>query len=131
MRSYDPERADTDGDGCADVKEQALGTDPLNPWDFYSVPVPALLAAASPVGISKDGVVAPKDVQAIKAYAIGRARPGTPAYDQDANLNGVADGIEYDRSVYGDGSLGPPDGNITFKDAQKAYAQTRSLRSCE
>ena len=32
---------DTDGDGCTDSQEESMGFDPLDPWDFYDVPVPA------------------------------------------------------------------------------------------
>lgn len=131
MRFYDPDHSDTDGDGCADAREEALGLDPTNPWDFYSVPVPALFAAPDPSVVPKDRIVSLRDVQAVMSYAHRTIRPGMPEYDQDANFNGVADGMEYDRTVYGDGSLGPPDGVISFKEAQKAYVQARTLRSCQ
>ncbi|TAK58138.1 MAG: hypothetical protein EPO22_11300 [Dehalococcoidia bacterium] len=123
--SSKPEYANVHGDGCADGRELLLTplTDPLNPWDFYSVPLPALFAAPNPIGLIRDGVVAAADAQAVFAYFGAGAKQGVPVYDQDLNANGVADGIEYDRSFAGPGKSGPPNGVVTAADAQLAFAQ--------
>ena len=73
---------------------------PLNPWDFADVPVPALPAA----GV-RNGAVTLGDVGAALAW-VGRVNNGPPDgsghdYDDDNNANGVEDGAEYDRSPAG------------------------------
>ena len=60
----------------------------------------------------------------------GRAKFGTPAYDQDLNLNGIADGIEYDRLADLALHLLPPDGVVSSRDAQAAFAQFRANYNC-
>jgi hypothetical protein len=93
------------------VKEAAFGLDLFNPWDFYNVPVPALLLGQpssrdNAIGITTDEVALLKYVGAV---------PGSQAYDQDMDGNGVADGRQYDRSrVVENGHTwpGPPDGGI-------------------
>ncbi len=123
---------DTDGDGCSDVKEPQLAppTDPHNPWDFYSVPVPALFAAPNPLTDFKDSMVQAADAQAIFAYYKAGAQAGTPVYDQDLNGNGIQDGIEYDRSFVGPGQTGAPDGVVRAQDAQLAFAQYKFSYKC-
>jgi len=123
---------DTDGDGCADVKEPLLvpPTDPNNPWDFFSVPVPALFAAPNPLIVFRDSQVGASDAQAVFAYFKQGAKTGKPVYDQDLNGNGTADGIEYDRSVVGPGQSGAPDGVVSATDAQLAFAQFKRAYKC-
>ncbi|TAK62433.1 MAG: hypothetical protein EPO22_07495 [Dehalococcoidia bacterium] len=123
---------DTDGDGCPDVDEPLLvpPTDPANPWDFYSVPVPALFAAANPATVFKDNVVSASDAQAVFAYFTKGAKAGTTTYDEDLDGNGVKDGREYDRSFAGPGESGPPDGVIAASDAQIAFAQFTRGYAC-
>jgi hypothetical protein len=123
---------DTDDDGCPDVKEPLLvpPTDPANPWDFFSVPVPALFAAADPTVVFKDTAVGAGDAQAVFAYFKAGAKTGTTDYEQDLNQNGIKDGMEYDRSVAGSGMSGPPDGVIAASDAQLAFAQFKLGYQC-
>ncbi|TAK56451.1 MAG: hypothetical protein EPO22_13640 [Dehalococcoidia bacterium] len=119
--------ADTDDDGCGDGKEFTLvpPIDPLDPWDFYSVPVPALFVAPNPLIVFKDKVVSAADSQAIFGYFTRGARTGTLEYEQDLNANGIKDGLEYDRSVVvgSPGASGPPNGVISAADAQLAFSQ--------
>jgi glucose/arabinose dehydrogenase len=121
----DPCRSDTDADACGDGHELQLvpPTDPLNAWDFYSVPVPALIAAGNPLGIAKDSAVSASDAQAVFAYFKALAATGTTAYEQDLNANGVKDGFEYDRSPAAGNRAGPPAGALSARDAQMAFAQ--------
>ncbi len=123
---------DTDSDGCNDAGELLRDppTDPVNPWDFYSVPVPALFAAANPSGETLDSAVGPGDAQAIFAYFKRSAKAGSAEYEQDLNGNGIADGIEYDRSFIAAGTSGPPDGIISATDAQLAFAQFKMNYKC-
>lgn len=120
---------DTDCDGCPDLSEPPR-TDPADPWDFYSVPVPALFAAPSPTSTFKDNVVAAADAQAVFAYVKVGARVGSSQYEADLNGNGTKDGIEYDRSVEGPGHSGAPDGVVSASDAQAAYAQAKMGYRC-
>jgi Subtilase family len=106
-------REDMDGDGCSNAGEVALGLDPLNPWDFYSVPVPGLFAAPNPLVVVHDSAVSASDAQAVFAYFKAGAHTGMPVYEQDLNNNGIKDGIEYDRSVVGPAHSGPPDGTVS------------------
>jgi hypothetical protein len=127
----DPTKPDTDGDGCGDGKEVTFpALDPTNPWDFYSVPVPALFAAPSPTTDFRDSSVTVTDAQSVFAYFKIGAKTGTPAYEQDLNLNGVRDGVEYDRTVVGPGKSGPPDGNVSVTDAQVAFSQFKLGYHC-
>jgi hypothetical protein len=123
---------DTDCDGCPDLSEPNLRppTNPLNPWDFFSVPVPALFKIVNPVGVERDSAVAAADAQAIFAYFGASAHEGTTVYDQDLNQNGTKDGIEYDRSFSGDGKTGPPDGAVAARDAQFAFTQFKMGYTC-
>ncbi len=130
-------RVDTDGDACADVKEigpdYKLGgqRDYKNKWDFYSVPVPALIAAPDPTKAIKDSAVGAGDSQSVFAYFKVGAKAGSPEYEQDLNNNGIKDGLEYDRSIPPDHATkpwlsGPPDGAISAGDAQLAFGVFKS-----
>ena len=102
----DPCTADTDGDGCADSEE--LGTmplaggdrDPLNPWDVFDVPAPAL-RPSNTTGV-RNKVVSIQDVISILFYVgtteAGAANANGANYTSDLDLNGIEDGAEYDRS---------------------------------
>jgi hypothetical protein len=129
-----PSPGDADGDGCRDDAESALmpPTNPTNPWDFYSVPVPAPFASSSPAEVKKDAAVTAQDAQTVFAYAMRSAKAGTALYEQDLNGNGVKDGWEYDRVVLGASppDLGSPDGVVTAEDAQKAFSQAMSGYDC-
>lgn len=128
------------GDGCKDSLEAGKGLDSTSPWDFYSVPVPALPAApivTLPSGARirnafRDNVVSTGDAQAVFNYFKLNAKANTAIYEQDLNGNGVKDGWEYDRSITGPGvtQAGPPDGAIGSADAQKAFAQFKAGLKC-
>ena len=70
MQAVEGASYDADRDGCPDVKEASLNppTDPHNPWDFYSVPTPALIAAQDPTIVMKDGAVTSADAQSVYTY---------------------------------------------------------------
>lgn len=123
---------DDDNDACPDPKEPVLvpPTSSTNPWDFYSVPVPALFAVPNPLIVFKDSVLTGGDAQAVFAYAKKGAKTGTLEYEQDLNGNGTKDGVEYDRSVVGPAMSGPPDGVVTGADAQLAFAQVKLGYAC-
>lgn len=127
------------GDGCSAIDEQAksfngFGFDSSNPWDFYTVPAPALKAASSPGTVFRDNQILAGDAQAVFGYAADPLANavGKPLYEADLNGNGVRDGLEYDRSVVNPGPPGAPDGVITSADAQKAFAMARdpSVNKC-
>jgi hypothetical protein len=124
--------ADTDDDGCTDAWEplQAPPTDPADPWDFFSVPVPALFAAPDPTISFKGDVISSGAAQAVFAYFKRAARTGSTEYEQDLNLNGTKDGLEYDRSVVGPGQSGPPDGAVAAADAQLVFRQFQFRYKC-
>jgi len=128
----DPCNPDTDGDACGDGHEPLLfpAINPLDPWDFYSVPVPSLLAALNPLTVFKENHVTAGDSQAVFAYFKAGAHTGVLAYEQDLNANGVKDGIEYDRSVIGPAHSGAPDGSISATDAQLSFAQFKLGYNC-
>ena len=123
---------DDDNDVCVDDEEPLLvpPINPLNRWDFYSVPVPALIAAPNPLIVFKDDAVGAADAQAVFAYFKVGSKAGKPSYDQDLNMNGVTDGVEYDRTVIGPGMSGPADGVITAQEAQLAFAQFKLGYKC-
>ena len=122
---------DSDADGCPDVRE--LGPDwhmggqrnPNYVWDFFDVPVPALLPSNT-TG-TRNKAVSISDVIAILSY-IGTtsANPSQPnangaTYGSDFNANTVADGQEYDRAAGGvvgqPWRSGAPSGAVTIADA--------------
>ena len=123
-----PNGCDTndDNNGCDDATEMGpdhtLGgdRDPLNPWDFADMWVPSLPAAGS-----RSGAITIADVIATLPW-IGTsagAGPNTTGrrYDMDSNANGVADGVEYDRSPsttqHKPWRTGPPSGAVSIADA--------------
>jgi hypothetical protein len=104
-----PADLDTDDDGCADGREVRTQTftpsmggdrDPVSPWDFYDVPVPAL-TVANTSGVRNKAVTL-SDALAVVFYAgaFDNAGPNVNGvdYDTDLNSNGVEDGREYDRT---------------------------------
>ncbi|MGB6837050.1 MAG: flexitail domain-containing putative surface protein [Dehalococcoidia bacterium] len=138
---------DSDGDGCSDVEElgdnPTLGgtRDPLNPWDFYDVPVPTAFNGGTLEDRDK-AVSILNDVLAVLEYSgtsdgglCNSGPDGTPGnaddrcYDQDNNSDGEDDGLLYDRSpgaVWSDA----PDGAITInEDVLLVLAQ--SGQSCQ
>jgi hypothetical protein len=125
-----PTNADSDGDKCTDAGELSIGLSPLDSWDFYSVPVPALSAAPDPLAATADDRISMSDAQAVLSYFKAGAKRGTAVYEQDADQNGVPDGIQYDRSVVGSGESGPPDGAVSARDAQLVFAQFRRHPRC-
>lgn len=150
----DPLNPDTDGDMCRDGAEvgndPTVGgqRDPLNPWDFYDVPVPAIGSNGTIDG-EKNGAVNMGDVLAV-LYYFGAGTPydnlevvdgkytcvdpqnqtcsgNGVCYCDDLNQNGIADGAEYDRrassvpsNIY---ALGPPDGIVMISDILAIYSQ--------
>jgi len=128
-----PAATDTDDDGCRDGAEVLhWGLNPLVKWDFYSVPVPALFVAPHPDKTFRDATVSAGDAQAVFGYFKVAAKTGTTEYEQDLNLNGIKDGVEYDRSVIvgSPGASGPPNGTISAADAQLAFAQFKRAYKC-
>ena len=155
----DPQNPDTDGDGCQDgaevnnSPEEGGGRDPLNPWDFYDVPVPALGADGRTDGV-KNQVVDMADVLAVLHYAWTETplsnlqsidnkyscidptnqtcNSNGICYCDDLNSNGIADGVEYDRtpSPYPDQlwRSGHPNGSIDMGDV--SIALTQVFHSC-
>jgi len=148
IREYDigtePCVNDTDRDGCADGEElgpnPVLGgtRDPLNPYDFFDVPVPTAFNGGTLENRDK-AVSILNDVLGVLEYAgtsDGGDCNGGPdrisgtgddrCYNQDKNSDGEDDGILYDRSVSG-GWSGPPNGAITLiEDVLLALAQANT-----
>lgn len=121
--------ANDDNDGCSDAQEAGgnhmLGgqRDPLSPWDFADVPVPALVVTNT-TGV-RNRTIALSDVLADLAYSgTAATNPNLNAdgatYNSDLNGNGVPDGREYDRTTSTvPGQLwrsGPPNGFVTLSD---------------
>jgi YVTN family beta-propeller protein len=135
---------DTDGDGCSDAEELAMGFDPLNPWDFFDVPVPAN-TDPTPNG-SKNKAINLQDVIAVLKY-VGTSDGGPPNgngvdYDslKDGDWTGPATmypdgsvdeldevGRRFDRSPGTEPNppweVGPPDGVISMSDVSAVLAQ--------
>jgi len=134
--------ADTDGDGCSDSEElgsdATLGgqRDPLNPYDFYDVPVPTAFEGGTMANRDK-AVTILGDVLAVAEYSgttDGGACNAGPdriqgtgddrCYDQDNNGDTQKDGRAYDRSV-GAVWSDAPNGAITIiEDLLLVLAQT-------
>ena len=89
MYGTDPLNPDTDGDGCTEGYELGIGFAPLDPWDVYDVPVPAV-ADPTPNG-ERNAKIDMGDVLAVLFYAFARD-------DQGPNGNGV----DYDSWKDGD-----------------------------
>jgi hypothetical protein len=123
-----PVNPTTDGDGCTDAQEIGLShvsggeRNPLSPWDFYDVPVPAL-TSGDPSG-KRNLVISLTDASAV-LYYVGTTSGG-PAngngvdYDTDHNGNGVVDGIEYDRTPSSNPAMKwrsqAPNGSVSLQD---------------
>ena len=117
-----PDNPDCDADGCADGEElasdPALGgtRNPLNPYDFYDVPVPTAFDGGTLDDRDK-AVTILNDVLAVLEYS--GCSNGGPAnglgrqYNQDNNGDYQDDGLLYDRSV-GPAWSDAPDGSITI-----------------
>lgn len=148
--------ADTDGDGCVDEEELpgalspkpgSTGSyDPLDYWDFYDVPVPAV-ADPTPNG-PKNRAVAMDDVMAVLFYTGTSAteacgdNPNTNGVDYDCDKgmdtdgdtvadippDGVPDGRDYDRSPSAEPNppwdVGPPNDVIAMDDVLAVLAQS-------
>jgi len=125
---------DADCDACWDSVEPTLTppADPADQWDWYDVPVPTLFSgghiSGDPSGIdNRDHAISIiNDVLAVLEYGgtsdgglCNSGPDGIPGnaddrcYDQDVNLDGVDDGIAYDRTV-GATRSGPADGAVTI-----------------
>jgi subtilisin family serine protease len=113
---------DSDGDGCSDQEElgsnPTLGgqRDPLDPWDFYDVPVPTLHAGGSTDNRDK-AISIGSDVLAVLDYT-GTSEGGPASglgisYDEDMDGDTVKDGRAYDRSL-GTAWSGPPNGSVSI-----------------
>ena len=127
---------DDDNDRCADVNELGANPllggdrDPLNPWDFFDVPVP-VLRTGDTSGV-RSRTVTLSDVIAV-LYFVGTsaANPnqtnGNGAiYGSDFNANGITDGQEYDRTIPNSAKpyrSGPPSGAVQIGDAIVALNQ--------
>lgn len=126
---------DSDGDGCSDSQELGADVllggerDPLDPWDFFDVPVPALGSGSAAAGT--DHSVSLADVYAVVFY-VGTTDGGPPnalgaVYGSDLNRDGERDGRDYDRRPSGTlrqpWRSGSPNGAVTLQDALVALAQ--------
>jgi acyl-homoserine lactone acylase PvdQ len=129
---------DSDGDGCADLEEDALGFDPLAWYDFYDVPVPAN-PDPEPNG-DRNQAIGLGDVLAVLFYVgtydgdSGLPNPNGAYYDTskgscDVNGDTVPDreGLCYDRSPSAEPNppwdAGPPDGAVSIQDVLVVLAQ--------
>jgi subtilisin family serine protease len=116
-----------DNNGCRDVIEPLLSParDPLNPWDYADMWVPSLPASGAPTG-GRNRAVSLGDVGAALVWvgAINNGGPNTSGrdYDNDVNLNGIEDGVEYDRTPAGMIS-GAPSGAVSLQDVAVVLAQ--------
>jgi hypothetical protein len=116
-----------DNAGCRDIIEplQSPARDPFNPWDFADVWVPSLPASGPATG-GRNLAVSLSDVGAALVWVGTVNNGGTNVngrdYDNDANSNGVEDGVEYDRSPAGAVS-GPPSGAVSLQDVGVILAQ--------
>lgn len=128
---------DDDNDGCIDSKEMGLTAtlggmrDLLAPWDFFDVPQPALLPSSTAGARNK--IIALSDVLADLTYVgTSSANPNAAnangaKYGSDLNGNGIADGVEYDRTPSTTPGQpwrsGPPNGTVTLGDVLTVLAQ--------
>ena len=132
-----PDPTDTDGDGCSDAEEAggnpAFGgdRDAASTWDFFDVPAPAGPAVGADGRLillptsARDGAIKLEDVAVVLAY-VGRSA-SNPAYTQDNNGDGIADGQQLDRNVSADPAKPwqstAPNGSITIQDVGVALSQ--------
>ncbi len=130
-----------DNDGCTNVQELGLiptlggQRDPLNPWDFFDVPVPPLLPGST-TGV-RNKIISLSDVLADLAYVgTTAAMPGSPnangaKYGSDLNGNGIADGVEYDRTPstmpLQPWRSGPPNGVVSLSDVLVVLTQVGTV----
>jgi subtilisin family serine protease len=124
---------DTDGDGCSDVQELAMSFNPNAWYDFYDVPVPAR-PDPTPNG-AKDRLVDIRDVLAVLFYAFSEPtgacgdNPNASGadYDCDKDSDGIADGVDYDRTPSVEPNppwdAGPPDGVVDIRDVLAVLIQ--------
>jgi Bacterial TSP3 repeat len=127
----DPCKPDTDGDGCADGEEVPIGYNPLRPYDFFDVPVPANVDPI-PNG-TRDKSITLSDAVAILRYVGafdgdgGALNPNGVAYDSAKMGAGTKAGLDYDRSTSPlpdpPWDAGPPDGTVNLSDVLVALAQ--------
>lgn len=132
--------SDSDDDGCADGEEHPLAglnaaaggdRDPLVQWDFFDVPAPAGPAVGADGRLimtsssTRNAAVTLHDVAVILSY-VGRTS-ANPAYTEDNNGDGLADGEQLDRTPSSTPGKpwrsGPPDGAITLADVSIALVQ--------
>jgi hypothetical protein len=125
----DPCDPNDDNNGCDDSDEAGLtpARDPLNPWDFADMWVPAL-PATSPAAGNRNGAITLADASAaiiwVGTVNNGGANSYLRDYDADVNANGVEDGAEYDRAPgLAMGVSGPPNGAVTLADISVILAQ--------
>jgi YVTN family beta-propeller protein len=151
---YNPDQTDTDGDGLGDLcdsdddndgcaddgelegaiapKPGSTGAyDPLDPYDFYDVPVPTN-NDPTPNG-PRDQAVAMDDVLAVLFYVGtyegdgGATNPNGVAYDSDKMGPGTKAGHDYDRSPGIEPNppweVRPPDGAVAMDDVLAVLAQ--------
>ena len=119
---------DSDGDGwCNDTEEVAKGLNPAKWYDFYDVAIPVRPDPA-PNGI-RNGAINFQDVLGVLGYVGTQAGAGPNLngvdYDSDKNLDGVPDGMDYDR---GPGATPPaPSGAVNFQDVLALLGQVGKL----
>lgn len=129
---------DSDGDGCSDADEVAMGFDPLAWYDFYDVPVPA--NPDPTLNGDRDRAINLADILAalvyVPTYDNGPANANGVDYDslKDGDWNGdtAVDeldeaGRRYDRRPGPDPNppwdAGPPDGAVSLVDLLAVLAQ--------
>jgi len=135
--STNPADPDSDDDGCTDWQEvqghESSGgrRDPNSTYDFTDVPAPAgpatgadgklILAATA----ARNRAVSLADVSVVLAY-VGRTS-ANPAYAQDNNTDGLADGAQLDRTPSADPSrpwrAAAPSGAISLQDVSVTLVQ--------
>ena len=130
----------TDGDGCTDAQELGLthtaggDSDPLSPWDYYDVPVPALT-----IGDTKGHETASSTCRTLAAVLmyVGTSNGGPSNvhgvnYNTDLNGNGVSDGVEYDRTPSlnpaKSGRQGAPNGELGSLTSPSRLPASATLR---
>jgi hypothetical protein len=126
-----------DLDGCHDLEEAGTNPvlggqrDPFSPWDFFDVPAPAGPATGSdgkPIiapSSARNRAISLQDVGVVLAY-VGRT-PLNPAYMQDNNADGIADGVQMDRTPSSTPGQpwrsGAPNDAVSLQDVAVALAQ--------
>ena len=120
---------DSDGDGCPNWLESSMEFNPLNPYDFFDVPLP-VNADPTPNG-PRNQAITISDVLAVARYVGthhgdgGSPNPNGVAYDTvkgSCFIGGVqqVEGLCYDRSPSAPPNppwdAGPPDGAVNISD---------------